>query len=113
MENCSNSISLNYMSSHIEYTPNGINMLQNVQNHSMYAKENNETEGTANVIGQTFYTYYSNPCQEVFTRNFELLKIKYRKQMTPNLDFDLLEAIYKEEDSSLFFEKMFLYFTSL
>lgn len=91
------------------YTPNGINLVQNVQNHSMYAKENNEIEETANIIGQTFFTY-SNPCQEVFTRNFELLKIKYRKQMTPNLDFDLLEAIYKVEDSSLFFGKWYFYF---
>ena len=92
------------------YTPNGINMVQNVQNHSMYVKENTETEESANIFGQTTFFKYSNPCQEVFTRNFELLKIKYRKQMTPNLDFDLLEAIYKEEDSSLFFDKMYIIF---
>lgn len=92
---------------------NGINMSQNEENYSLYAKENKETEETVNIFGQTTFFTYSNPCQDVFTRNFELLKIKYRKQMTPNLDFDLLEAIYKEEDSSLFFDKMYFNFTNL
>ena len=44
--------------------------------------------------------------QVVFSKNFELLKVKYRKLMTPNLEVDLFNALYVYESHFSFFEEM-------
>ena len=49
----------------------------------------------------------SNPYQSGFLKNFELLKSKYRSQMSPNLELDLWRSFYDSEGQSSFFEKMY------
>jgi len=49
---------------------------------------------------------FGNPHQVVFLKNFELLKIKYRKLMTPNFEIELLKMFYFSEGQAYFFEKM-------
>lgn len=56
----------------------------------------------------TFYSLpLSNPYQVGFLKNFELLKSKYRRQMSPNLELDLWKSFYDFEGQSSFFEKMY------
>ena len=52
----------------------------------------------------------SHPYQIVFTKNFELLKSRYRKLMSPILEFDLWNMFYISEGEAFFFEKMFEFF---
>lgn len=43
--------------------------------------------------------------QTIFSKNFDLLKIKYRKQMTPNFDLDLLTYFFHIEGGMSFLQK--------
>lgn len=47
--------------------------------------------------------------QIVFTKNFELLKVKYRRKMSPFLDLDLFHSFYFSEGRNLFLEEMFFF----
>ena len=49
------------------------------------------------------FTESSN--QTIFSKNFDLLKIKYRKQMTPNFDLDLLTYFFHFEGKMSFMHK--------
>ena len=49
---------------------------------------------------------FSHPHQIVFTKNFELLKNKYQRRMSPNLEIDLWKQLYISVGQTSFFEKM-------
>ena len=42
--------------------------------------------------------------QTIFSKNFDLLNIKYRKQMTPNFDLDLLTYFFHIEGGISFIQ---------
>ena len=49
---------------------------------------------------------FSHPHQIVFTKNLELLKSKYQRLMSPNLEWDLWKNLYISVGQASFFEKM-------
>ena len=49
---------------------------------------------------------FSHPHQIVFSKNFELLKNKYQRLMSPNLEIDLWRQLYVSVGQTLFFNKM-------
>ena len=51
-----------------------------------------------------------NPNQNVFSKNFELLKTQYQKTMSPNLEIDLWKFFYVSEGEASFFEKMYEFY---
>lgn len=49
---------------------------------------------------------FSHPHQIVFSKNFELLKNKYQRLMSPNLEINLWKQLYVSVGQTLFFSKM-------
>ena len=82
------------------------NYLQNLEN---AAQQNYEKFLISETICQEHaHFHFSHHYQTLFSKNFELLKNKFQKLMSPNFEIDLWKKLYIFVGNVSFFEKMWV-----